>query len=33
MSQMILKIGNLDHNRQGQIWLQTPKIFILTVKH
>ena len=30
---MILKIGDLDLNLQGQIGLQTTKIFILTVKH
>ena len=33
MSHMILKIGDLDLDLQGQIWLQTFKIFILTVKH
>ena len=30
---MILKIGDLDLDLQGQIELQTFKIFILTVKH
>ena len=30
---MILKIGALDLNLQGQVWLQTSKIVILTVKH
>ena len=33
MSHMILKIGNLDLDLQGQIGLQTSKIYILTVKH
>ena len=33
MSLMILKIGNLDFDFQGQIGLQTSNIFILTVKH
>ena len=33
MSHMILKIDNLDLDLQGQIGLQTSKIFILTVKH
>ena len=30
---MILKIGDLDLDLQGQIGLQTSKIFILTVEH
>ena len=30
---MVLKIGDLDLDLQGQIGLQTSKIFILTVKH
>ena len=30
---MILKIGDLDLDLQGQIGLQTSKIFMLTVKH
>ena len=30
---MILKIGDLDLDLQGQIGLQTSKTFILTVKH
>ena len=30
---MILKIGDLDLDLQGQIGLQTSKIFILSVKH
>ena len=30
---MILKIGDLDLDLQGQTGLQTSKIFILTVKH
>ena len=30
---MIVKIGDLDFDLQGQIGLQTSKIFILTVKH
>ena len=30
---MILKIGDLDLNLQGQIELQTSKIVILSVKH
>ena len=30
---MILKIGNLDLEFQGQIGLQTSNIFILPVKH
>ena len=30
---MILKIGDLDLDLQGQIGLQTSKIVILTVKH
>ena len=30
---MNLKIGDLDLDFQGQIGLQTSKIFILTVKH
>ena len=30
---MILKIGDLDLDIQGQIGLQTSKIFILTVNH
>ena len=30
---MILKIGDLELDIQGQIGLQTSKIFILTVKH
>ena len=30
---MILTIGNLDLDLQGQIGLQTFNIFILTVKH
>ena len=30
---MILKIGDFDLDLQGQIGLQTSKIFILTVKH
>ena len=33
MSPMILKIGDLDLDLQGQIGLQTNKIFIVTVKH
>ena len=33
MSHMILKIGDLDLDLQGQIRLQTCKNFILTVKH
>ena len=33
MSHMILKLGELDLDLQGQIWLKTFKIFILTVKH
>ena len=33
MSHMILKIGDLDLYLQGQIELQTSKIYILTVKH
>ena len=33
MSHMILKIGDLDLDLQGQICYQTFKIFILTVKH
>ena len=32
MSHMILKIGDLDLDLQGQIGLQTSKIFILTVE-
>ena len=27
------EIGDLDLDLQGQIWLQTSKILILTVKH
>ena len=30
---MILEIGDLDLDLQGQIGLQTKKFFILTVKH
>ena len=30
---MILKIGDLDLDVQGQIGLKTSKLFILTVKH
>ena len=30
---MVLKIGNLDLDLQGQIGLQTSKFFILTVKN
>ena len=30
---MILKIGDLDLDLQGQIGLQISKLFILTVKH
>ena len=30
---MILKIGDLDLDFQGEIGLQNSKIFILTVKH
>ena len=30
---MILKIGELDLDLQGQVGLQTSKFFILTVKH
>ena len=33
MSHTILKIGDLDLDLQGQIVLQTSKIFISTVKH
>ena len=33
MSHAILKNDNLDLDLQGQIGLQTSKIFILTVKH
>ena len=33
MLHTILKIGDLDLDLQGQIGLQTSKIFILTVKH
>ena len=33
MSDMILKIGDLDLDLQGQIGLQTCKIFVLAVKH
>ena len=33
MSHMILKIGNLDLDLQGQIGLKTSIIYILTVKH
>ena len=33
MSHTILKIGNLGLDLQGQIGLQTSKIFILPVKH
>ena len=33
MAHMILKIGNLDLNLQGQTGFQISKIFILTVKH
>ena len=33
MSPTILKIGDLDLDLEGQIGLQTSKIFILTVKH
>ena len=33
MSRMILNIGDLDLDLQGQIRLQTSKIFILTGKH
>ena len=33
MSHKILKIGKLDLDLQGQIGLQTFKIFILTVEH
>ena len=32
MSHKILKIGDLDLDLQGQICLQTLKIFVLTVK-
>ena len=33
MSHTILKIGDLDLDRLGQIGLQTSRIFILTAKH
>ena len=33
MSHTILKLSDLDLDLQGQIGLQTSKIFILTVKH
>ena len=33
MSHAILKVSDLDCDFQGQIGLQTSKIFILTVKH
>ena len=33
MSLTILKVSDPDHDFQGQIGLQTSKIFILTVKH
>ena len=33
MSHTILKIGGLSVDLQGQIGLQTSKIFISTVKH
>ena len=33
MSRKILKLSDLDLDLQGQIGLQTSKIFILTVKH
>ena len=33
MSHMILKIGDIELDIQGQIGLQTSKMFILTVKH
>ena len=33
MSYTILKIGDLELDIQGEIGLQTSKIFILTVKH
>ena len=33
MSHTILKVSDLDRDFQGQIGLQTSKIFILTVKH
>ena len=33
MSHTILKIGDLDLDLLDQIGLQTPRIFILTVKH
>ena len=33
MSLTILKVSDLDRDFQGQIGLQTSKIFILTVKH
>ena len=33
MSHTISKISDLDLDLQGQIGLQTSKIFILTVKH
>ena len=33
MSYTILKVSDLDRDFQGQIGLQTSKIFILTVKH
>ena len=33
MSHAILKVSDLDSDFQGQIGLQTSKIFILTVNH
>ena len=33
MAHKILKLSDLDLDLQGQIGLQTSKIFILTVKH
>ena len=33
MSRTILKVSDFDRDFQGQIGLQTSKIFILTVKH